>query len=392
MDGKAAFRKADAADLPLAREILGAIRGSVGTGVAPDGRTVRCIPFRDYMSLCLYHPEYGYYRTGRIRTGREGDFYTSAYVGDAMGELLAERLAALAEERFPGAERVEVVDYGGGAGRLSGQMLERWKAMGAAGERFALTLVDGHPSHLEQAGARLKESMQEGRARILTADAAETEIGGNRPVMVVANELLDAFPVNRVTRKDGRLWEQGVCEDETGRGFSFCLMEPADPALAGWLERQRVRLKEGQTADIGLEAAKWTAGLYGRFGSAILILIDYGDTTRELAAEYRMDGTLLCYAGHRASANPFLHPGGQDMTAHVDFELVRYYASEAGWEELWYGTQKRFLVESGILGKLSGHTLSDPFHPLVRRNRTIRQLLLSDSMSELFKVQIWAKS
>jgi SAM-dependent MidA family methyltransferase len=48
-------------------------------------------------------------------------------------------------------------------------------------------------------------------------------------------------------------------------------------------------------------------------------------------------------------------------------------------------------VESGILEKLSAHAITDPFHPTVRRNRAIRQLLLSDGMSELFKVQIFIK-
>jgi SAM-dependent MidA family methyltransferase len=44
------------------------------------------------------------------------------------------------------------------------------------------------------------------------------------------------------------------------------------------------------------------------------------------------------------------------------------------------------------LDKLSSHNLTDPFHPLVRRNRAIRQLLLSDGMSELFKVQVFLKT
>lgn len=391
MDDITAKANLDAGDSPLVREIRGAIRASSRTGFTPDGQVVPCIPFRDYMSLCLYHPKYGYYRCGQIRIGREGDFYTSAYIGDIMGELLAERLAALAEERFADAKRVEVVDYGGGAGRLSGQMLERWKAMGAAGDRFALTLVDSNPVHLKEAGVRLKAFSREGRARILPADAAEAESWNDRPVMVVANELLDAFPVIRVACKDGRLWEQGVYAEEAGGGFAFCRMELTDPDAARWLERQKVRLKEGQTAEVGLDAARWTAGLYNRFGRAVLILMDYGDATRELTAEHRMDGTLLCYEKHQAASDPFLHPGHQDITAHVDFDLVRFYASEAGWEELWYGTQKHFLVESGILDKLAGHALSDPFHPLVRRNRAIRQLLLTGGMSELFKVQIWAK-
>jgi SAM-dependent MidA family methyltransferase len=386
----AGIKPGDGQKTPLAEEIRRRLRKSGFTGLADDSRQVVCIPFRDYMSLCLYHPKYGYYTSGRIRTGREGDFYTSAFVGDIMGEMLAERLASMAEERFAGAGRVDVIDYGGGTGRLSRQMLDRWAAMGEAGERFALTLVDGNPAHLEEAGVRLEPYIQQGSARILTPEGAEAENWKDRPVMIVANELLDAFPVMRIACKDGRLWEQGVYED-SGGNFSFCLMDITDPEAERWLADRKVRLREGQKTEIGLEAARWIAGLGARLDTAVLVLIDYGDSTRELTAEYRMDGTLLCYEKHTASSDPFANPGGQDMTAHVDFDLVLHYAEEAGWKQLWYGTQKDFLVESGILGKLAAHAASDPFHPLARRNRAIRQLLLSDGMSELFKVMILTK-
>ena len=36
------------------------------------------IRFRDFMALCLYHPEHGYYMQNETRTGKEGDFFTSA--------------------------------------------------------------------------------------------------------------------------------------------------------------------------------------------------------------------------------------------------------------------------------------------------------------------------
>jgi len=372
-----------------------AIRLAIGKsrrrGRTPDGRIVPCITFRDYMSLCLYHPEFGYYRSGASRVGRDGDFYTSAYIGEMMGELLAERLVDLASARWPGGQTVEVVDWGGGTGRLAAQMLAAWQRMGEAGERFRLTVADGNPAHLRQAREALASGIDAGRARVVPAVEAEREAWEGRPTIVVGNELLDAFPVHRVCVEKGGLREWGVAWDESDAKPVSCLLEPTDPRLAQWLEHQGVRLAESQTTEIGLDGADWTAWLAGRVGEAMLVVIDYGDSTRELTGSHRMDGTLLCYERHQAHADPFRHPGGQDMTAHVDFDLVRACAMEAGWNEVWYGTQKRFLVESGIMSKLTEHGIRDPFHPVVRRNRAIRQLLLSDGMSELFKVQIWAK-
>lgn len=376
--------------------MIEAVRGEIESrprgGWRRDGGSVPCITFRDYMAMCLYHPEFGYYRSGKIRVGREGDFYTSAFVGDIMGTQLAEKLSELASESFPDGERVEVVDWGGGTGRLGSQMLEAWKALGSAGERFALTVLDANPSHRRQAEEALANSTVSGRARVIAPEAANEEDWKSRHVIVVANELLDAFPVHRVTRRDGLLLERGVCWDEESAKLADCFTEPSDARLTEWLERQSVWLSEGQTTEIGLDGADWSVELGSRLGNAMLVLIDYGDSTAELTGRHRMDGTLLCYGRHRAHGDPFRGPGEEDMTAHVDFELIRDRASSAGWRERWYGTQKAFLVESGVLAKLADHVIADPFHPVARRNRAIRQLLLSDGMSELFKVQIWDKS
>lgn len=361
-------------------------------GQLPNGERRSCITFRDYMHLCLYHPDYGYYRSGEGRVGRTGDFYTSAYIGDVMGGQLAAWIERFAPQWFPGADRVEVVDWGGGTGRLGRQMLDAWASSGSAVASFRLTVVDANPAHLSQARELLADATAAGRAGVMHAAEAEAFDWKRSPTVVVANELLDAFPVHRVAMIGDRLTEQGVAWDQTSGRPMFCSMAPSKPELADWLDRQQVRLAENQVTEIGLEGANWMAQMADRLGDAVVILIDYGDETKELTGRHRMDGTLMMYERHIAHADPFRNPGGQDMTAHVDFDLVRAVAVRSNWTERWYGTQKRFLVESGVLEQLSGHSFTDPFHPVVRRNRAIRQLLLSDGMSELFKVQIWSKS
>lgn len=365
------------------------IEASKRLGLMPDGSARSCITFRDYMDYALYHPDFGYYRSGTPRVGREGDFYTSANIGEIMGEQLAGWLSRLASDLYPERTPVDVVDWGGGTGRLAGQMLSAWRQAGEAGDRFRVTVVDGNPAHLVRAKETLAEPIAAGRASVMSVEEAGSWRG--RQTIVVANELLDAFPVHRVTCRGGKLREWAVAWDTGENRLASCLTEPSDPGLAAWLERQSVRLAEGQTTEIGLDGAAWLTDLSDRLGSAVIVFIDYGDRTAELTGPHRMDGTLLMYERHQAHADPFRHPGEQDMTAHVDFDLIRDRAARLGWQAHWYGTQKQFLVESGVLGKLVRHDIADPFHPVARRNRAIRQLLLSDGMSELFKVQAWIK-
>lgn len=124
---------------------------------------------------------------------------------------------------------------------------------------------------------------------------------------------------------------------------------------------------------------------------AELITIDYGDVREELYAPHRMNGTFLCYRKHQAYDLPLLYPGEQDMTSHVNFSTLIDAGRECGLNQFQLMTQKQFLVENGLLNRLQPHDAADPFSPAAKRNRAIRQLLISDQMSELFKVLIQKK-
>lgn len=382
MDGKSP-------QTPLAGVLQQIISQSPSTGEDLQGNVHSAISFHRYMALCLYHPEFGYYRSGSSRVGREGDFYTSAFIGELMGEQLAAELIRLADRHFSGNAPVQVVDWGGGTGRLSRQMLDAWAQAGDSGNRFALAVVDGNPEHRRLAEEALNTYISMNKARVVSEEDAESVASRGKNVIVVANELLDAFPVHRVVSRGGRLLEWGVAYSEGT--FIPCLMEPTDARLSEWLEEEGISLLDNQTIEVNLDAANWVSNLGNSLGPAIVVLIDYGDEREELSSPHRMDGTLMCYYKHRAHNDPYVLPGEQDMTSHVNFSHIRREAARAGWTELWYGSQKKFLVESGIMEKLSSHSITDPFHPVVRRNRAIRQLLISDGMSELFKVQILSK-
>jgi SAM-dependent MidA family methyltransferase len=386
-------------DSPLAALIREMIDNSDYSGNTEEGRMLSAIPFHQYMTLCLYHPEFGYYRAGSSRVGREGDFYTSSHIGELMGEQLASELSRLAGEWFPDDDSVEVLDWGGGTGRLSRQMLETWqRAIESAegketnAERFVLTIVEGNPEHRRLAREQLADYIEAGKVRVVDCDEGENLRLRDRPVIIVANELLDAFPVHRLTKRGGRLLEWGVACEEEGRRLVPCLMEPSNPRLIEWIIEEGINPIDNQTFELNLDAADWVAKLAGQVERALFVFVDYGDETEELISPHRMDGTFLCYYQHQTNNDPYRIPGEQDMTSHVNFSHIRKSAERAGLRELWYGSQKTFLVESGILEKLSAHAITDPFHPTVRRNRAIRQLLLSDGMSELFKVQIFIKT
>jgi len=357
------------------------------SGVPRD--EVRGIPFRDYMAMCLYDEEFGYYRSGEARVGREGDFYTSSHIGSLMGEMLAAYIARSAARLDLPAR---VMEWGAGTGRLAVQMMAAWRdRYPSFAAELACVLVDGNPSHRRAAKTAVASAGFAGQASVAAPEQGEASLHDGRRWIIAANELLDAFPVHRVTMRNGCLWELGVAAGAGGEGFRTCLLPLRGTALADALAADGIALSEGQEAEIGLDGLNWLARLLGGTAGGLAVFIDYGGTAAELTGPHRMNGTLLCYRKHAAHGDPLAEPGAQDLTAHVNFSAVTRTAEAAGWRTVYYGTQLKFLVECGILEELQEHRDPDPFGPAARRNRAIRQLLLSDGMSETFKVAVYAK-
>lgn len=347
--------------------------------------------FRDFMELCLYHPQHGYYMRKKPVIGKEGDFYTSSSVGSLTGEMLAARFVRYWRDIRP--RSFAIVEWGGGTGRLAGQILDELAANHMdVYEQVTYCIVDKSPLHREL--HHMLDERHEGR---WTACGPEEWLSENEPLpggtVIFSNELLDAFPVHRVRFDGGAFLEQYV-EPDGRNGFApvWRSIREEDP-LAAWLRGSGLdgRLLPGQQLEVNLEAEAWLARVAGRLDAGLLVTIDYGDTEERLYAAERYEGTLMCYRQHTAHDNPFIHVGEQDITAFVNFSALMRTGEKHGLRAVSCETQREFLLNGGILERLQEHTVSDPFHPVVRRNRAIRQLLVGDRMGDVFKVLVQQK-
>ncbi|ACT02539.1 class I SAM-dependent methyltransferase [Paenibacillus sp. JDR-2] len=352
---------------------------------------LHCMTFKQYMSLCLYDKQDGYYRSGPVRIGREGDFYTSSAVGAVMAHCLTNYVYDYAVHSAGG--HIQLVEWGAGTGRLTMQIQEAWRAKAEQSSALQCRsiLVDDHPGHLEEA-KRAISSNTSYTALFLSSDEA-MQSGRHwqeLPAVVLANELLDAFPVNRVTVEQGKLVELGVAGNAED-GFYEVHMPLSDERIAAALQKSGIHLTEGQQTEVNLDAEQWLASLAEVLEAGRVIIVDYGHEAEEYTAKHRMKGTLLCYSGHIASDEPYLRIGEQDITAHVPFTSLRHAAEAGGWRIAYYDTQKQFLIDHGAFELLQNHAETDPFGQTARMNRAVRQLLLSDGMSETFKVLVLDK-
>ncbi len=283
------------------------------------------------MDVALYWPDGGYYASRRA-FGPAGDFYTAPLAHPAFGALIARQLLT-AWRILNEPARFAVVEAGAGDGRLALDILANAPALSG---RFA--------GAMEYAAADLRDPPPDFPA-VWMRQPAVPRIGGSG--VVLANELLDAMPVHRVTVERGRLRELYVDAPPDG-GFAEVAGEPSTPALAERLSRVGARLSEGHRAEVNLGLDAWFAEAFAAVERGYLIIADYGHEAAAYYDESRRMGTLRCYSGHTLGMNPYVNMGRQDIGAHAEFTSVRAAAQAAGFALAGETTQAEWLASLGL--------------------------------------------
>ena len=324
------------------------------------------IGFARYMELALYAPGLGYYSAGSHKLGAAGDFITAPELSPLFGRVLARQIAPLISA---GIE--DIIELGAGSGALAATLLAELGALDRLPRRYRILEVSADLRERQQ--ARIATAAPRLAERVQWLDGLPERIEG----VVVANEVLDALPVHRVRIVDGHAQELGVTIDGNGRFTWAC--RPAFPALAA----AAPELPEAYETEIGLAAPALVADLAQRLESGLLLFFDYGFPAHEFFHPQRDRGTLMCHYRHHAHNDPFLWPGLQDITAHVDFSAIA--RSAPGLELYGYTSQAQFLINSGITDLLAAIPASDAarYAPLAAQ---AQKLLSPAEMGELFKV------
>src|SRR5947207_9036555 len=74
------------------------------------------LPFRDFMEVALYHPQFGYYSVATSPVGKEGDFVTSASLSPLFSFVLSLLVSEFLGSITDGV--CSIVDVGCGDGSL----------------------------------------------------------------------------------------------------------------------------------------------------------------------------------------------------------------------------------------------------------------------------------
>jgi SAM-dependent MidA family methyltransferase len=149
--------------------------------------------------------------------------------------------------------------------------------------------------------------------------------------------------------------------------------------------QQACGLTDGYVSEINPSLAPWINSIGGIVEAGLVLLSDYGAARPDYYHPGRSQGTLRCHYRHRAHDDPFLWPGLQDITAHVDFTAVAEAAvAAAGFALSGFATQTGFLLDCGLEDLLREAGAVDSLDYLKTAGQA-KRLILPDEMGERFK-------
>lgn len=302
------------------------------------------------------------YYGSRDPFGEAGDFITAPEISQMFGELIGLWLADM-WIRAGREEPVHYVELGPGRGTLGKDALRVMK-------RYGLEPI----VHFVEGSTKLRDMQLAAVPQVIAHHDLST-IPMDGPILLVANEFLDALPVRQLVKT-----ADGWRERKIGlQGDKFVPVAGTQPMESALPEARR-DAPEGTIIETSPAAATTVYEVVGRLidqGGAALF-IDYG------YAEPRDGSTLQAVRAHQ-KVDPFVAPGEADLTAHVDFATLSQIALSR--DAKWLGTvpQGPWLRELGIEAR--AQTLINKAPQYAAEIEAARDRLIGEGqMGLLFKV------
>jgi SAM-dependent MidA family methyltransferase len=356
------------------------------------------VTFEWFMRQALYHPELGYYSSGRCTIGRRGDYFTNVSVGPLFGRLLAAQFAEM-WEALGRPEDFIIVEQGAHHGEFARDVLEavRERApdfFSALGYR----IVEPFPI-LRERQREMVRDFNDKLTWVESLDALEPFCGVH-----FSNELLDAMPVHLISRPDpeGRAsarpgpaaaspsdnqdWQERRVA-ESGDGFGFVTAPIIEPELRRNLETLPLPSNGPYETELNLSTLRWIEALAPKLTRGYVLAVDYGHSRENYYAPERSGGTLRSYAHHRINSSPLTEIGQADITAHVDWTSLAERAEAHGLTVAGFTDQHHFAT--GVVTALMSEQFGGNADAATRR--ALQTLLHPEFLGTTFQFLALAK-
>ena len=340
------------------------------------------LDFQSFMALALYAPGLGYYSAGAHKLGIGGDFTTAPEISPLFGRCVARQCAQALRSLGQGG----ILELGAGTGAMALQILLELERMECLPEHYYLLEVSADLRARQQ--TLLQSRLPQYSERVRWLDELPTDFVG----VMVANEVLDALPVQRFCIERGVVQGLGVAGSEAGLVWRTAT---ASAQLTSAVQEIQAQLPnafpEGYCSEINLQLPAWMQSLSDALRAGTLLFIDYGWPRSQYYSPERLQGTLSCFFRQRMHDNPLINVGLQDITAWVDFTAVAEAGLNAGLELKGFATQAHFLLGAGLHEMLADMSEQDDATRW-QVSQQVQKLTLPGEMGESFKAMAFAKN
>jgi SAM-dependent MidA family methyltransferase len=270
--------------------------------------------------------------------------------------------------------------------------------MGAGGGHFASGVLETLKRHFSSVYDSLhylivdvsEDARRRATERLERFDnSAFVELKDVKPsnsMVVFSNELLDAFPVHRITKIDGELKEFYVTVSKESK-FQWIIDEVSDDYIAELCDPS---LAEGQIAEVSSAVVRWYEQLDQKIRSGYIITVDYGAESQELYdPTQHKHGTLRGFRRHQFVNDVLESPGECDITSSVNWTFVKTFGQRFGFAVEEFDRLDTFLRRIGILQELE-ERLSNSRSDAQRSQLTTaaREMILPGGMASSFQVLV----
>ncbi|AQX21743.1 SAM-dependent methyltransferase, MidA family [Bartonella sp. CDC_skunk] len=328
------------------------------------------ISVSQYMTLALTDPQFGYYQKQKP-FGRAGDFITAPEISQLFGEMIG--IWAIMSWQAQGCPNPFILaEIGPGRGTLMDDILRTIR-------KICITAFNAADIFLIEISQRLateqKKRLFAHQKKIYSVENFEQI--PLKPLIVIANELFDALPINQYVKVNGEWKERRITLNKEG-GFTFTTDIHKFPST--FLPPQCAQMPNGTILEYGPSrnqlAQKISSRLMQTQGSALLI--DYG------ASDFAFGDTLQAISRHKF-CDIFSAPGEHDLTSHVDFFSLKTIAAQQGcFVEIL--EQGNFLIKMGVLERAEKLSINKSTIIKKKIYEDIKRLTDPRQMGKLFKV------
>jgi SAM-dependent MidA family methyltransferase len=307
------------------------------------------VSFAWFMEQALYHPEHGYYSSGRCAIGRKGDYFTNVSIGPLFGQLMTAQFAEIWEQ-LGKIDHFVIVEQGAHDGQFARDVLQSARLRAPEFfEALGYRIIEPFPILRE----RQSQMLEPFRNKIEWRDSLEPFTGVH-----FSNELLDAMPVRLISHGMEKL--VGLQDDRLAFIQGPLSNTASNQAALDWIDNLAANLKRGY-----------------------VIAIDYGHPGDESQRDIQVR------AQHRHLDSPFEQIGHADITMHVDWTSIARRAEADGLVITGFTDQHHFLT--GIISELGDWDQSSVADS-PKAKRALQTLLHPEMLGRAFQALALAKN